>query len=381
MKNIYWRPRAVSRTALVLIAVGSLVALLLVENLKVIKNRPHHDQKMAAAKLAAEAMERIYYARLETGVPIDVATDPTQSGLIGLPMSAVTSISGALSAKQTSINPNFAAVIVEMLRRAEVEEGDIVACGLSGSFPALNICLYAALETLGVKPIVISSAAASQWGANVPDLLWLDMERILYEDEMFTTRSVAASVGGYEDRGLGMTEEGLSLIGAGIQRSKVGVLEATSFEESIDERLAIYRRRAGPNPIKLYVNVGGGMVSIGRSLGKRLYHPGLNLRSPRHLRRIDGVAPRLSEDGVAVIHLIQIAELAERYGLQIAPTVFPEIGEGDVFAGEDYNDLLVGVTLAVILISLYGFIRSDVGFRLLRVTTPKRDRGHPEPMV
>ncbi|NIP87218.1 MAG: hypothetical protein GTO03_17315, partial [Planctomycetales bacterium] len=54
---------------------------------------------------------------------------------------------------------------------------------------------------------------------------------------------------------------------------------------------------------------------------------------------------------------------------------------GDVFAGEDYNDLLVGVTLAVILISLYGFIRSDVGFRLLRVTTPKRDRGHPEPMV
>ncbi|NIP87216.1 MAG: hypothetical protein GTO03_17305 [Planctomycetales bacterium] len=86
MKNIYWRPRAVSRTALVLIAVGSLVALLLVENLKVIKNRPHHDQKMAAAKLAAEAMERIYYARLETGVPIDVATDPTQSGLIGLPM-------------------------------------------------------------------------------------------------------------------------------------------------------------------------------------------------------------------------------------------------------------------------------------------------------
>ncbi|NIL98182.1 MAG: poly-gamma-glutamate system protein, partial [Planctomycetales bacterium] len=242
MKNIYWRPRAVSRTALVLIAVGSLVGLLLVENLKTVKHRPYHDQKLAAAKVAAEAMERIYYARLETSAPMDVATDPAQSGMIGLPMSAVTSISGALSAKQTTVNPNFAAVIVEMLRRAKIEEGDVVACGLSGSFPALNICLYAALETVRAKPIVISSAAASQWGANVPELLWLDMERILYEDEIFETRSVATSVGGYEDRGLGMTEEGVRLIQEGIQRNEVDLLEVASFEESIEQRLQIYRR-------------------------------------------------------------------------------------------------------------------------------------------
>jgi hypothetical protein len=37
--------------------------------------------------------------------------------------------------------------------------------------------------------------------------------------------------------------------------------------------------------------------------------------------------------------------------------------------------------LAFILLSLYGFIRTDVGFRILR-TTPTRQRDlHPEPMV
>ncbi|HUS40004.1 MAG TPA: poly-gamma-glutamate system protein [Pirellulales bacterium] len=381
MKNIYWRPRAVSRTALILIAVGSLVGLALVENLKIIQHRPYHDQKMAASELAAQAMERIYYARLETGVTIDVSTDPTQSGMIGVPMSPVTSISGALSAKQTSVNPNFAAVVVEMLRRAGVETGDLVAVGCSGSFPALNICVYAAMETLEAKPIVISSAAASQWGANVPELLWLDMERILHKEGIFKTRSVATSIGGYEDRGLGMTDEGHQLLAEGIQRNQIEELKANTFEESIEDRLKLIRRRAGRKPIKAYINIGGGTVSIGRSLGKKLYDPGLNLRPPRHISRVDGVAPRLGEDGVPVIHLVQVVELAQRYGLPVAPIVFPEVGEADVFSGKDYNDLLVSITLALIVISLYGFIRSDVGFRLLRVGTLKKDRGHLEPMV
>ncbi len=381
MKNIYWRPRAVSRTALILIAVGSLVGLSLVENLKIIQHRPYHDQKMAASELAAQAMERIYYARLETGVTIDVSTDPTQSGMIGVPMSPVTSISRALSAKQTSVNPNFAAVVVEMLRRAGVETGDLVAVGCSGSFPALNICVYAAMETLEAKPIVISSAAASQWGANVPELLWLDMERILHKEGIFKTRSVATSIGGYEDRGLGMTDEGHQLLAEGIQRSQIEELKANTFEESIEDRLKLIRRRAGRKPIKAYINIGGGTVSIGRSLGKKLYDPGLNLRPPRHISRVDGVATRLGEDGVPVIHLVQVVELAQRYGLPVAPIVFPEVGEADVFSGKDYNDLLVSITLALIVISLYGFIRSDVGFRLLRVGTLKKDRGHLEPMV
>jgi len=381
MKKIYWRPRAVSRPALILIAVVSLVGLLLVENLQVTRRRPNYDQKVAAAELAAKAIETIYYERSEVGPDIDPSTDPTESGLIGVAMSPVTSISGDLIAKQTTINPNFAAVILDMLARAGVKEGDVVAVGCSGSFPALNICTYAALETLGAKPIVISSAAASQWGANVPELLWIDMERILNEHGVFETRSGAASIGGYEDRGLGLSEEGLQLVQQSIERNALPPMGGETFEESVEARMQWYRQSASGKPIKAYINVGGGTVSVGRSLGKKLFRPGLNQRPPGRLQRIDGVMARFISEDVPVIHLVQIAELAEKYGLPVPPLTMPEVGQSPVFVGTSYSNWRVISVLAVILFCLYGFIRSDIGFRLFRGPGRKKSTGHPEPMV
>lgn len=381
MKKIYWRPRTVSRTALALIALVSLTGLLLVEHLPVTEEWPYYAEKTAASELAAKAMERVYRARIELGPEIDLDTDPAQSGLIGLPMSPVTSISGDLTAKQTTVNPNFAAVMVDMLKRAGVAEGDAVAVGCSGSFPALNICVYAALETLKAKPIVISSAAASQWGANVPHLLWIDMERLLYEEGIFQTRSVAASIGGYEDRGLGLSDQGQQMVEEAIKRNDLPLIQAADFTASIDRRMQIYRKHAGRSPVKAYVNVGGGTVSVGRSLGKKLFRPGLNRRLPGRLQRVDGVMPRFVSQGVPVVHLVQIAQLAERYGLPVAPATLPEVGEASIFVGLNYNKWLAAVVLIVILGSLYGFIRSDVGFRLLRVTARRKDRDYPEPMI
>ncbi len=381
MRKIYWRPRVVSRTALVLIAAISLTGILLVEHLPVTRRRPHYEEKMAATELAARAMERICRARIEVGPEIDPTTDLAQSGLIGLPMSAVTSVSGDLVSKQTTVNPNFAAVIVDMLEQAGVRPGDAVAVGCSGSFPVLNLCVYAALETLQAKPLVISSAAASQWGANVPELLWIDMERILAEDGVFHTRSAAASVGGHEDRGLGLSKQGLRLVEEGIQRNGLTKIDAADFTTSIDVRMDLYRKLAGRSPIKAYINVGGGTVSVGRSVGKKLFHPGLNWRPPAHIQRVDGVMPRFIRQGIPVINLVQIPELAERYELPVAPATTPDVGQAPIFVGTAYNRWLAGSVLIVVLGSLYGFIRSDVGFRLLRVAPHRSAREYPEPMI
>jgi poly-gamma-glutamate system protein len=381
MKKVYWRPRRVSRTALVLIALISLTGLFLVESFRVTQKRPYFAEKMAASELAAQAMERVYLARTQLGPEINPITDPAQSGMIGLSMSPATSISGDLTAKQTTANPNFAAVVIDMLKRAGVKEGDAVAVGCSGSFPALNICAYAALETLKTKPIVITSAASSQWGANVPNLLWIDMERMLQEEGIFQTRCVAASFGGYEDRGLGLTEEGRKLVKEVIDRNALPFIQPADFTRSVDQRMQIYQKHAGRSPIKAYINIGGGTVSVGRSVGKRLFRPGLNQRPPSRLQRVDGVMPRFIRQGIPVIHLEQITDVAERYGLPIAPTTMPEVGEASVFVGSDYNRWLTAAILVLILASLYGFIRSDIGFRLLRVTTRRRDRDYLEPMI
>ena len=145
MKGVYWRPRKVSRAALVAIAVAALGGLAAVELLPSRQRCDHRQQKLAAARLAERGMELIKEERLRRGHRLTPHFDPAGTGLIGDSMTLVTSVPGNLKAKQTSLNPNFAAAVVQMLHDAGVREGDVVAVGCSGSFPALNLSVYAAL--------------------------------------------------------------------------------------------------------------------------------------------------------------------------------------------------------------------------------------------
>jgi hypothetical protein len=276
-----------------------------------------------------------------------------------------------------------------------------------------------------VKPLVISSASASQWGANVPALLWPDMELLLRkkgkkfpivddqgkpvlddkgeptfrEEGLFTISSIACSIGGHQDRGLGLDEAGLRIVKASIERNGLQPFRVeqarpitaenpmtmaemqADFIANIDERMELYDDHAEGNRIKAYINVGGGMVSVGKNVGKQMFHPGLNLRPPRNIRDIDGVMPRMANMGVPVIHIVHIAALANRYMLPLEPVETQDPGEGGVFMAVDYQRWLVVAVLAFILLSLYGFIRSDVGFRILRASQPRKRDIQPEPMV
>jgi len=381
MKNVYWRPRAVSRTALALVALVSLGGIFVVENFRSEKGKPYYDDKLAASQLAEKAFDIVKNERLRRGISIDPETDPTYSGLIGIVMSPVTTKTGALASKQTTINPNFAAVIAEMLKKAGVKQGDVVAIGCSGSFPALNVSVYSALEVLKVKPIVISSATASQWGANHPELLWMDMENALYDLNLITFRSSATSIGGYEDQAVGLPDEAKRIIADAAKRNELKLIDAKSFEENIERRMAIYYKMAASAPVKAYINVGGGTASTGTAIGKRAFRPGLNLRPPTGIRNIDGVMPRFSKQGVPVIHLVQIQDIAERYGLPVAPVNMPTVGEGAVFLGAEYNRWLALGVLVTIFAGLYAFVRSSIGFRLLRSNGRTTGGTSLEPMI
>lgn len=381
MKRIYWRPRTVSRTALSLISIISLAGLIAVEALKTRTKQPFYEEKIAAAKLALEAMDVIKQKRLELGHPINPETDPSESGLIGEIMTPVTSVTGSLMSKQTSVNPNFAAAVVDMFKRAGCKQGDVIAVALSGSFPSLNICVLSAVESLKLRPIIIASATASQFGANHPDLLWIDMENTLHESGLISFRSIAASTGGYEDLGVGMSEQAKGLVLDAIKRNRLPMLESNTFQEAIDQRMKTYREHAGSLPIRAFINVGGGTISVGTSVGKKMYHAGLNINPPRKAMAIDSVMTRFARDGIPVIHLVKTEELAERYGLPIAPQTRPIVGDGRMFARRQHNRLLAASVLLVIFASLYGFARSDVGFRILKAGREEKQAGYPEPMI
>lgn len=381
IKKLYWRPQRISLRVVVLLAVVALAGLLTVETYKVRVKQAHYREKIAAARLASQAFEVIKEERRRRGIPVEPGADPARSGLIGQLLSAVTTNTGHLGAKQTSANPNFAALFVHLLKRAGVNPGDPVAVGLSGSFPALNISVLAALRTIKATPLIISSAGSSQWGANMPNFMYPDMETILYRRGLLPFRSLAVSKGGVDDQATGLTEAGKAKLVEAISRNKLKLLDAANNSENLRQRMSLYREAAGEAEVVAYVNVGGGTTSVGTRVGKRMFKPGLNRNMPRSAWGIDSVMTRYAKRGVPVIHVTKVHTLAQRYGLPLMPRKMPAVGEGKIFVREEYNPYLVGGVLVLVLALMFGLLRLDLAYRLF-LTTP-RDSGssRPEQMV
>jgi poly-gamma-glutamate system protein len=381
MKKIYWRPSKAPRKLLVVSAILAIAAAASVELIRTKTKLPFYEEKYQASLTMKKGIEAIRRYRIRQIGPIDREVDPANSGLIGIAQSPITSKFGSLPAKQLTVNPNWAAVMVELYKAAGLKEGDVVAMGFSGSFPALCLASLAAAEVLKLKAVPTTSVAASTWGANIPEFTWLDMERLLQKEEIISSRSVAASYGGVDDQALGRSKKGKALLEAAIERNGLKPLEFETTKENIDERMEIYKDIAEGRPIGAYVNVGGGTVSVGTAAGKKLFDPGLNLRPPRGIRKLDGVMIRLAREGVPVIHLVYIEKLAERYGLQKSTAEMPSVGEGQIYMKTGYNLYLAAVSLVIILFVLYILLKSDIGYRIFGSSRITQSPKHPEPMV
>lgn len=381
MKRMYWRPHKVSRIELglvMLLAVGGVFA---VEQFTVLEKQNHYEEKIDAARRTRRAFEAIRSARIAQGTRFDPESDPAQTGMLGVLVSPATTSWGSLAAKQLSVNPNFGALALHYLKRLDVEKGDLVAVGLSGSFPAINIAVIAAIETLGAEPIIINSASASQWGANDPNMLWPDMHSALVERGIFESRAVAVSRGGVEDKGLGLTKEGKALIDAAMTRSGARQIRAGNYNQSVVERMAIYEEKAAGRPFKAYINVGGGTTSVGTKIGKRLFTPGINRSAPLGASEIDSVMTRFVLRGVPVVHFVKIAGLADRYGFPLVMTEIPQVGQGRIFSRRGYNEWLAGGFVLGVLGLMVAFVRRDWGFRMFKVAARRENRKPPEQMV
>jgi len=351
MKRVYWKPAGPGLGVLAVLAALAVALLLLVEHFPLETREDGFSQKLEAAKRAELAFRTIRDERLSLGLAIDPELDPARTGLIGALGTEVTTSTGNLASKRTSANPNLAAIVVDYFRRLGLERGDLVAVGASGSFPGVNVAVLAAAEVMGLEPLVISSTTSSDFGANLPTFMWLDMERLLESRHVFGVRSLAASVGGIEDQAIGLTPEGQALAHAAIERAGVAELEPKSFEESITLRMAVYDRAARGRPIGAYVNVGGGAVSVGRSRGKAAYKPGINRPSPNP--PVDSIIGRFLLRGVPVVHLTQIRTLAEEYGLPIDPQRPVVVGSGELFRRREPNRWLALGALTLFSALLY----------------------------
>jgi poly-gamma-glutamate system protein len=380
VKKLYWRPPGVSRTALLLVMLVAVAAHVALESFPVERRQRNYGKKIAAARLARECMDAIKAAKIAKGYKPNPTVDPADTGMIGESLTPVTSNTGFLSAKLTSTNPNFAAVIVHFLARSGVNQGEVVAIGVSGSFPALNVAAYAAVQTLGLEPIIIASSSSSEWGANHSDYLWLDMDRTLQDKKLIGFGAIAATYGGIDDLGVGLTNTGLALLDQAMERTGSRKLAPTSLADSIEKRMALYDELAGDRPIKAYINVGGGSASVGTHIGKKQFKAGLNSEPPKAANPPDSVMLRFAKRDVPVVHISRIKLMTERFGMPYEPRERVPIGRGKVFVNTEYNRTLAGVGLFAIFAVLLAFVRWDVGTRLLRGSRARSEEP-PEQMV
>ncbi len=362
-----FRTGKVSRVTLVVLALFSMLVFILAESTAKPEKQRYFDRKLKAANLAQLAQVAIKDYSKSIGLKIDPENDPFQTGLVGQERTPITTDRGIVSSKILSTNPNFAAAFVELLSRAKLKKHDLVAVGMTGSLPGWNIAFLSACQVMELKPLIITSVGSSDWGANIPGLTWLDMEKVLNDKGLWDFKSMAASIGGGSDNGRGLSPEGRDLIKEAIKRNDVTLIEEDNLEANINKRMELFEKYRKEKEIACYVNIGGGLASLGGTQNARLIPPGLSMHLAVKNFPVRGVINRMAEGGIPVIHLLNVEKIAERYGLPaIVGDKAPELGQGELFFRDRYSVNSTLVLTIILGVVLFVFIRIDVKHYLFR---------------
>jgi hypothetical protein len=196
------------------------------------------------------------------------------------------------------------------------------------------------------------------WGANDPGFTWLDMERFLCDRGLLRTRGLAASLGGSNDRGRGLSPQGRDLLREAVARNGLPLIAEPTLEEAVARRIALFDGAAGRRGVRAYVNIGGSAASIGTQLNGTLIHPGINRRLRPYNWTQRGALHHYAERRVPVVHVLGIEEIALGHGLPLAPEVIPAVGEGEIFYREVYDLRIVVPAFLTFLVLCFGVLRS-----------------------
>ena len=334
----FHRPRPVARLALpwmILAAVASTGFWLAVEQFTAPPLHPRYAEMLAAAHAMGAARDILWAEKSARGLTQNAQIDPNQTGMVGQEFTAITTTAGDLPAKRTSTNPDFAAALVRLIDSLGLARGSAVAVVVSGSFVGGDIATIAALESLGLRPLTIASLGASQWGANDPEFGILDMLGALYRRDVIKSMPIAAVYGGENSVGSGMDAQSLSALKASAERQGVVLLDIRPLPALIDALMEKIATATG-EALKLgaIINVGGALIGLGNCLESFEFPHGISRRiSPRCTSGTPGIAMRLAEQGLPVLQVLNIRQLAVEMGLPIDPAPLPIPGNNTAIYG------------------------------------------------
>ncbi len=340
-----------------------------------------YRKKLEAVQLMERAESEILAAKKRRNISVDRRNDPEATGVIGPQFTLITTDRGSQTAKSLAAHPNFAAASTQMMLQAGVREGDLVAIGMTGSLPGMNLAVLAACRVIGAEPLIVTSVGSSMFGATDPEMTWLDMESVVAQNGTLPYRSLAASFGGGGDVGRGLSPSGRQFIVDAARRNGVRLLEAENLLEAVRQRVSLYDAAAAARqkPIKLYVNVGGGLASLGGAQNARLIPAGLTRRLAAQNYPNRGVVNILGERGIPVLHLLKVEGLAREFGIADDASAPVQPGTGLLFIKQRYNLWLVGTSALLLLAANLLVLRMDVRQQILGRPHPERTPNHEAP--
>lgn len=335
---------------LLILAIFLLISIKLITSSQVkIKDR-WFNEKLEASKRLEGSLKMIKDERIKRNIKIDPNIDINLTGIIGGELTPITTTSGALEAKRTTTNPNFAAVMVGYMKMAGLKEGDNIAVNFSGSFPAANLSVICAAEALKLKPIIISSVGASTYGANIPEFTYQDMEYILFKKGLIINRSIAFSMGGARDVGKDMDAKIINEVIKRIKGYGTIFIHEEDIQNNVKKRYEIYKDY-GKN-IKAFINVGGNIVSTGESIETDI-KPGLLVNKNFNLNSKSGLVQLFANENIPVVHILNIKEIALKNGIPVDPTYLPKVGMGEIYYTRDYPIAIIVIVVFITALVLY----------------------------
>jgi len=324
-----------------------------------------YDKELEASNLSKTCLEEISSYNKNRGMEHN-KYDYDNSYILGSSLSnLITTTYGSYESKRTSLNPNFAALFIKMFHECNIKESDEIAIYMSASFPAINISCLAACEILNLKTIVMVSIGSSQMGANDMDFVFPEWVDYLYNNGLLNKRVDYVSFGGEYDTIEGFydyttnssekeNKEILLKIKNRLIDSGLNFIEISDYEDNINERMKIYNSNL--KDIKLFVNIGGSIVSLGRGNSSKYEYSGIIENnylktSKTYNKENSGLIESFSIKGIKSISILNLKNICNKYDIEYNPDIIPLVtGKENIYYDVQFNKIIPIVTLIMSLV-------------------------------
>ncbi|HPM02796.1 MAG TPA: poly-gamma-glutamate system protein [Candidatus Cloacimonadota bacterium] len=346
-----YKPSLKNNWSLIGLCLLSIVLFYIAQYSKKEVQQDFYKEKVLASEANDTAMKVLKDELLSLGYTIDKLNDPNETGLVGTSVSTITTSRGTLSERLATLNPNFAAVMIDMLKKCDLKEGDYVAVGVTGANPGANLALYMAMETPKLKPVIVVSAGSSTYGANRELFTWLDMETALFDNQLISFKSKYATLGGTNDIGRGLPPEGRDNLMRAILRNQVNPLSGNNMKENIQLRYDTYMNEL-PKDIQYaaFINIGAGVGNVGSLVNAKIIPTGINKNLAEKNFKEPGVMMLFAKKNIPVIHVYNVMKLVKDHKLERNPVSMPKPGQGAIFS-KQVNNVLVAVICWIVLVA------------------------------